>query len=293
MKRLLCTAAVLALAAGGCRAAAHEGQLSIIATVYPLAWVAEQIAPDAQITSLAAHGQDPHDQELTPQERGLLEQADLVAYVGDVGFQPQVEDAVAQRDGIVSAAAVLGQGALLPLDDGQGTDPHFWFDAHLLAQVATALGEAAAAADASHAQDYRAAAERVRSQLDTAADETAALFDSCRHDTVVVGHEAYAYLLEPHGITQHGISGAGGHSEASPADIASLVSQIRDNDLEAVLTEPVEGRSDAEAVAGEAGVDLIEIYSLDIVSDEQAAKGFPQLLREQAQAAATAAGCGP
>ena len=293
MRRLLCAAAALALMVAGCRADAREGQLAVVATVYPLAWVAEQIAPDAAVTSLAAHGQDPHDQELTPQQRGQLEQATVVAYVGDIGFQPQIEGAVTPGTGVVSAAEVVGPEALLPLDDGEGTDPHFWFDARLLAPVATALGEAVAQADHEHAAQYRSAAQRVAGELEAAADEVDGMLDGCRHDTVIVGHEAFAYLLEPHGITQQGISGAGGHSEASPADIAALVTQIREQSLDAVLTEPVEGRTDAEAVAREAGVDLIEIYSLDIVTDEQAAKGFPQLLREQAQAVAQAAGCRP
>jgi zinc transport system substrate-binding protein len=110
---------------------------------------------------------------------------------------------------------------------------------------------------------------------------------------VVVAHEAYQYLLAPHGLTEHGISGAGGHSEASPQDIADLAAMVRDMGLPAVLSEPVEGRTDAEAVAAEAGVEVLDIYSLDIVEEAQAAKGFPALLREQAEAVATAAECEP
>ena len=292
MRRLLNTAAVIALLLAGCATDASEGQPSIVATVYPLAWVAEQIAPAAEVTSLVAGGQDPHDQELTPQQRGVLEQASVVTYVGEIGFQPQIEAALTPGDGVVSAADAIGQGGLRPLDGGDGSDPHFWFDARLLAKVATALGEAIATADAENAAQYRTAAQRVAAELEDAAEEVDGLLGDCRHDTVIVGHEAFAYLLEPYGITQQGISGGGEHSEASPADIANLVRTIREEGLDSVLTEPVEGRTDAEAVAREAGVDLIEVYSLDIIEEEQAAKGFPQLLREQAQAAAQAAGCG-
>jgi hypothetical protein len=39
-------------------------------------------------------------------------------------------------------------------------------------------------------------------------------------------------------------------------------------------------------------VELVDIYSLDIVSEEQAARGYPDLLREQAAAVAQVAQCG-
>ena len=107
-----------------------------------------------------------------------------------------------------------------------------------------------------------------------------------------VGPEAFAYLLEPYGLTQRGISGAAGHSEPSPQDIRALADEIEAQALPAVLSEPVEGRTDAEAVAREAGVDVIEVWSLDIVDSEQAQRGYPALLEEQARAVATAAQCG-
>jgi len=290
--------------------------LQAVATVYPLAWVLEQVAPAADVQWLAAAGQDPHDMELTPSQRAAVEQADVVAYLGDIDFQPQVETAVGDAGGVVvDAAEVLGGDALRTYDghahddeDDHGhshddeaddhageegsVDPHLWFDARLLAQLAEAAGAAFAEADPDRADDYRANAEQTAQELDALAGQVDALLTGCRHDEVIVSHEAYAYLLEPHDLEQHGISGAGGHSEASPRAIAELAEEIREHGLPAVLTEPVEGRRDAEAVAAEAGVELIEIYSLDIVDEAQAARGFPDLLREQAEAVAEAAGCG-
>ena len=307
MRRPLLAAAILALAACGTPSAGAGG--GAVATAYPLAWLVAEIAPDLELTSLAARGQDPHDLELTPRQRATLETAGLVVYLGDIGFQPQVEAAVPSARGeVVSAAEVLGEDQLRSIATGSGEhadeaeatghdeeaslDPHLWFDASLMADLATAVGEAAAAADPERAGEYASNAADTAATLDDLAAEIEALLSDCDADTVIVSHEAYQYLLAPAGLEQHGISGAGGHSEASPSDIADLAAQIRSEGLTAVLTEPVEGRTDAEAVAAEAGVDLIEIYSLDVVDEAQAAKGFPTLLREQADAVAQAAGCG-
>ena len=289
MSRLV---AVLVVVAAACTSAGGASDAGAVATVYPFTWLVEQIAPDMPVTSLGAKGQDPHDLELTPQQRAAVERAGLVVYLGDIGFQPQVEQAIANSSSaVVSAADVVGEEALLPAGE-EGLDPHLWFDPALMADIALAVGEAAAEADDAQAETYRANAQQVAEELDVLAGTIKGLLSSCRHEQVIVGHEAFGYLLAPHGLTQRGISGAGGHSEASPQDISTLADEIRTEQLPAVLSEPVEGRTDAEAVAREAGVDVIDVLSLDIVDAEQAERGYPALLTEQAEAVATAAECG-
>jgi zinc transport system substrate-binding protein len=284
--------AALLLFAAACASGSGE-DTTAVTTAYPLTWLVQEIAPDFDVESLSSHGQDPHDMELTPQQRAGVERAGLVVYLGDIDFQPQVEAAMGSAQGeVVSAAAVIGQERLLRTPDGVAVDPHFWFAPALLAEVAEAVRTAAAAANPAQDDAYTANYQRVMAELDQLDTEVSELLSSCRHDQVVVGHEAFAYLLEPHGLTQHGISGAGGHSEASPRDISALAAKVRELGLPAVLSEPVEGRTDAEAVAREAGVEVVEILSLDIVEDEDAQRGYPALLIEQAQAVARAAGCG-
>jgi zinc transport system substrate-binding protein len=305
---------LLLLVACSPSSSADDEGLQVVATVYPLAWLAAEIAPDASVTSLAARGQDPHDLELTPQQRSAFESADLIAYLGPIDFQPQVEAAISGVSGeVVSAADIAGDDRLRHAgddhpheedgDDGHDddaeddadeteiVDPHLWFDAAVMADIAVAMGEAFAAADPDNAEQYTATAAVVADDLTAVGEQIAGMLDACEHDEIIVSHEAYGYLLAPHGLEQHGISGAGGHSEASPADIAALTAEIREENIPAVLSEPVEGRTDAEAVAREAGVEIIEIYSLDIVDDEQAAEGFPALLVQQAEAVAQAAQC--
>ena len=284
--------AVVLLLLPACAPAADSGGIQVVAAVYPLAWMAQAIAPDAQVLSLGARGTDPHDLELTVEQRAAVQRAALVAYLGDIGFQPQVERGVADAGGTVLAVRdVAGPGDVRPVQGGAGTDPHMWFDARLMARVADAMGEALATADPPRGAEYRANAADVATTLTSLAGDIDALLRDCVHDQVVLSHEAYAYLLAPYGLQQRGISRASAVNEASPADITRLTAVIRTEGIKAVLSEPVEGRADAEAVAREAGVRIVPIYSLDIVNDEQAARGYPALLREQAEAVATAAQC--
>lgn len=66
--------------------------------------------------------------------------------------------------------------------------------------------------------------------------------------------------------------------DASAGELAEIVAEIREEGFTHVLTEPVEGREGAETVAREAGVELLEISPLDAVTEEQAERGFPELV---------------
>lgn len=287
-------------AASGTGPGAQVGDgLTVVATVFGLAWIADQVAPGAEVAFLGARGQDPHDLELSPGDRELVETADVVLYVGQLDFQPQVESAVPSARGVVvDIAQIAGHQRLRDDDhaddehDDAAPDPHLWFDAGIMADVAEATGAAFASADGDHAADYEANAASVAAQLHDVGTDIDALLDDCRLDTAIVSHEAYTYLLAPRDLRHEGISGTGGHGDASPQRLAELTERIRDEDISAVAAEPIEGRADAEVLAAEAGVDIIEIDPLEVVTDEQFEIGYPELLREQATAFATVLECG-
>lgn len=314
MRRLVVLIVVMLAGAVGCGDRASGGssradvEVSAVAAAYPLAWVAEQVAPQAGVSLLTAGGLEAHDLELTPEQRGAIERADVVLFVGDIGFQPQVEQAAASASGeVVSLAEVAGDRVLVPAEDPhaeegehgeehgeQGAvDPHMWFDPEIMADMAQRTGEAFAAADPGNAETYSQNAAAVGDHLralDAELDEI--LGGECRFDEAIVSHQAYGYLLRPYGHTQHGITGVSPEAGASSAQLSELVEEIRREGIEYVLAEPVEGRADAEAVAREAGVRLLEVSPLDAVAEEQAGSGLPDLVRQQARLFATALGCG-
>ncbi|MBA3619817.1 MAG: zinc ABC transporter substrate-binding protein [Acidothermales bacterium] len=283
-----------------------------VAAVYPLAWVAGQVAPDAEVELLNQGGQEAHDIEISPPQRAGIETADVVLYTGDIDYQPQVEDAVSAAQGeVVSAAEVAGEDALLAASadahahDGEeghddhgnegesgGIDPHLWFDPTIMAELAVAVGEAFAAADPNNAETYQQNASGVRDDMALLGEDLdATLGGDCGFDEAIVSHAAYAYLLEPYGKTQHAVTNVGAEADASAGELAEIVGEIRTEGFTHVLAEPVEGREGAVAVATEADVELLEIVPLDAVTEEQAATGLPDLIRAQAEAFATALGC--
>lgn len=308
MRRLPAIPLALGLVASAC--GDGEGattEISAVAAVYPLAWVAEQVAPDVEVSLLPAGGLEAHDLEITPSQRQAIQTSDVVLYVGEIAYQPQVESAVGSAEGeVVSLSEVAGEERLLELGDdahaheedgarGDGeavVDAHIWFDPDVMADVAIRTGEVFAAADPANAQTYREKAATLGEDLSGLRGELDDILGGdCRHEEAIVSHQAYGYLLEPYGYRQHGLTGTSPEAGASSAQLARLVEDIQREGFRYVLAEPVEGRQDAETVAREAGVELLEISPLDTVTDDQAEAGFPSLVREQAAQFARALEC--
>ena len=84
------------------------GGVQVVAAFYPLQYVAQRVAGDrADVENLTRPGGEPHDLEIAPAETAKIVDADLL--VVEKGFQPAVDDAVAQNatGTVVDAADVV------------------------------------------------------------------------------------------------------------------------------------------------------------------------------------------
>ena len=166
--------------------AATDGRLSVVASFYPLQYVAERIAGDrADVTDLTTPGQEPHDLELSLQRTAEVTDADLVVYAR--GLQPAVDDAVDTNgpDHVVDASASAGL---------EGDDPHFWQDPERVAKVAGAVADQLSAIDPAHADGYAARLAALDKDLTGLDQEYRTGLADCAITTVVVSHDAFGYL---------------------------------------------------------------------------------------------------
>ncbi|MEU9998415.1 zinc ABC transporter substrate-binding protein [Streptomyces sp. NPDC050848] len=81
--------------ASGASDKSAEGKLSVVASFYPMQYLAEQIGGDhVSVETLTAPGVEPHDLELKPRQIGELGEADYILYLK--GIQPAVDEAIKQ-----------------------------------------------------------------------------------------------------------------------------------------------------------------------------------------------------
>ncbi|MGW4562430.1 metal ABC transporter substrate-binding protein [Streptomyces sp. NPDC004561] len=268
-------AAVTALGAGALSAcsadgaaAAGTGKFDVVASFYPMAFLAERIGGShVHVTSLTSPGQEPHDLEISPKQIAMLQDSDAVLYLKNL--QPSVDDAVAQSPvGTKIDAASLttleehgnevgGHAAAHDAHSSEepaGKDPHIWLDPVRYAQVARGVGAAFEKADPGHAADYRRSTAALVKQLNGLDQRFRTGLAHTRTRVFITTHAAFGYLAERYGLTEEAINGLDPESEPSAARVKDLETMARADGVSTVFYETLVSDRTAKTLAGDSGL---------------------------------------
>ncbi|MEW1907155.1 metal ABC transporter substrate-binding protein [Kitasatospora sp. NPDC085895] len=257
-------AAALALTACGGTSSAQDagGRLSVVASFYPMEFLASQIGGEhVKVTDLTAAGVEPHDLELTARQVGAVQKAGAVLYLK--GLQPTVDKAVEQSHSkhVVDATAAsplvdhhLDEGG--EEADGHGHehggpagDPHIWLDPTRYAAVAEAVGAAFADADPAHAADYEKNTADLVTRLTALDTEFRDGLKGTGTKAFVTSHAAFGYLADHYGLEQIAINGVDPEAEPSPARLATIQQAAREHGVTTIFFESLVSPALATSVA--------------------------------------------
>ena len=335
-KRILAAAcaAATALALSACTSTASsgdssskDGKLTIMASFYPLQYLAEKIGGEhVSVTSLTPEGAEPHDLELSPKMVDSLSSADAVIYLA--GFQSAVDEAIEQQAPKtvidVSPAADLieaGTDANHPAEDEEeatdeaqsgeteahdhdhegheheghehhhdmSADPHFWLDPTRMAHAATLVGDKLAEADSAHADVYKANAKALAEELNTLSDTLVTKTSSCKVKTFVTAHTAFGYLADRTGLTQVGISGLDPESSPSPARLAEIAQIAKEQGVTTIFTEALIDPKVAQILADDLGITTAVLDPIESQTD--ASKDYAATMNSNIDALTKALDC--
>ncbi|MET8613440.1 MULTISPECIES: metal ABC transporter substrate-binding protein [Streptomyces] len=277
-RRLLSAAALAAVTAlgagtltacsGNSSAATGDGRLDVIASFYPMTFLAERIGGDhVHVTSLTTPGQEPHDLEISPKQIAAIDDSDAVLYLKNL--QPSVDDAVAQSSvpTKIDAASLTtleahgnevgGHAAAhddRPGEESAGKDPHIWLDPVRYAQVAKGVGKAFEKADPQHAADYEKNTAALVEQLTDLDRRFRDGLAHTRSKVFVTTHAAFGYLAERYGLTEEAINGLDPDSEPSAARVRDLEHMAKADHVSTVFYETLVSDKTAKTIAHDAGL---------------------------------------
>jgi zinc/manganese transport system substrate-binding protein len=255
-------------------AAVHVGaeaadKLRVVATIPDLKSLTEAVGGDlVEVESLTRGTQNVHEAEVRPSMMLKLRRAELLVENG-ADLDAWVEVAVQSAN---NAAIVRGgRGRVevsrgIPLLDVPSTrvdrsmgdvhplgNPHFSLDPGLAPAITQNILDALARV----APPHRAAFERNRAAFLVRLDEQMVrwtkLMEPVKGAKVVVFHPVYVYLLTRFGLVQAGALEDRPGIPPSPQHLASIVRQMREERIKAILVEPWNDVKLANRVAAEAG----------------------------------------
>lgn len=303
-RAIIPTMLALSLLAGPSALAAQEPsneQPTIVVTTEVLGSIVRDLAADeADVTVLMTAGADPHSWQPSARDSQALFEADVIVANG-LDLEEGLIDLLgqAETEGVPVFRATDHVAIRMPSsqdheeeadDEDQADhehasgDPHFWLDPLAMRDVVLALGAAMAEAGI----DVADRASRMAAELETLYDELATMLEvvPIERRQLVTGHEALGYFADRYGFDIVGtvIPGLSSSDEPSARDIAELIDSIRAAGATAVFTDVSTPASVAEAVAAEAGVQIVQLK----VEQLPESGSYADLLRQVAASVAEA-----
>jgi zinc transport system substrate-binding protein len=254
MRRMAVTLALSLLAACGTSGAEGDaGEPTVVASFYPLAFVADLVGgPAAEVVNLTAPGAEAHDVEPTASQVVEISEADVVLYLGG-GFQPSIENLAADVGD--AALDVSGTQSLRPAtgEADEAFDPHLWLDPTRLIPVAEAVSERLAGVDPDDTATYRRGSRELVHDLRSLDRDFKDGLAKCDSREIVTSHEAFGYLAERYGLEQIGIAGLDPEAEPSPQRIAEVSDFVREHEVTTIFFETLVSPEIAQTIAQETG----------------------------------------
>jgi zinc/manganese transport system substrate-binding protein len=229
------------------------------------------------LTTLVGPDGDAHVYEPKPTDAVAFAQADVVLVNGlhFEGFLQRLVEASATKASVVELSRgiepiEMGEEAHgeeseaeHAAEDGAGHE-HGAIDPHAFQSIANAriyvtnIAEAFCAADTQGCDAYKANAAAYAQKLDALEVEVKAAVASIPQDkrVIITSHDAFGYFEHAYGLEFLAPEGISTESEASAADVAALIEQIRHDKASAIFVENITNQRLVEQIASETGLKI-------------------------------------
>jgi zinc/manganese transport system substrate-binding protein len=221
--------------------AASAKTLTAIASFSILADVVKEVGgKHVEVKSLVQPNGDPHQFEPSPDDAKALKAAD-VTFVSGEGLEGWFEK-LAGAAGYKGKPIVVSTGIKTFEMEEEGktvTDPHVWNSAKNVIVWVNNIEKALAAADPADKADFKANAVRYTKELQDLNAYAHAKIEAAPESRrkILTSHDAFGYFGKEYGLALLSPLGVSTEKEASAADVAALINQIKQEGVKVYFIE--------------------------------------------------------
>lgn len=238
---------------------ALAGPPSVVTSIKPVQGLVLAVMGEIATPSvLLPAGASPHSYTLKPSQAGMLQDADVVFWIGS-GLEASLQGPLkhlATKAQVVSLIDTLGLD-LLPL--GGAPDPHVWLSPVnilvMLDRIHEVLTQINPGNAAIYAKNTKVAKNRTKLLLRQGKGMVAAIKDT----PYMVQHDGFGYIARDFGLREIGHLQTLPGREPGAKHIAAMRDAIKSNDVKCLFHEPQFTPALAESLSRELGVRLGEL----------------------------------
>ncbi|WP_321337806.1 metal ABC transporter solute-binding protein, Zn/Mn family [uncultured Cohaesibacter sp.] len=241
MKKTLLALAGSALISFGMMSYASAKTIDVVASFTVLGDVVQNVGGDhVKVNSLVPANGDPHDFEPSPDDAKAVKEASVTFLSGE-GLEGWFER-LAKASGSKNKPVIVSKGIKTHEmeEDGQTiTDPHVWNSVPNVLVWVDNIEAALIKAEPEDTADIKKSADAYRAKLKELDASIKAKFADVDKDKlkVLTSHDAFGYFSEAYGIQFLAPMGLSTETEASAADVAELIDQIKADGVKVYFLE--------------------------------------------------------
>lgn len=235
---------------GGQQYPPQDGEVSVVATFYPLAYMTQEIGGDhVSVRVLIPYNTEVHSWQPSVSDMIALTKADLIILNG-AGLEPWFGEKVMPLLNL-SRTVVLDttEGLeLLALGEGEqeagghdhegGYDPHTWISPYMAEKQAEKIYSALVDLDPDHSEYYRVRWESLKARLSSLDAQYLQELANKSRSEIITSHGAYGYLCSRYGFEQHSVIGLSADKQPSVQEIRALVDLMVEHNISILYVDP-------------------------------------------------------
>jgi zinc transport system substrate-binding protein len=278
MNKILMVFFLWVILAGFACGAGEGASRAIVTTFYPIQIAVMNVTAGVKgigVVNLAASTTGClHDYQLTPRDRAILAQADMVVANG-AGMESFRESLLRLR----TATRIIDASAGIDLLVTEGvTNSHVWLSPTRHIRQIQTIAAGLAAWDPVHADSYRANASRYEGELKALKARMDRELGELRTRDIITFHEAFPYFASEFGLKVVAVIEREPGTEPSAGELAALIRKVKASDVKAIFVEPQYPAKSAEAISRETGA---VVYNLDpVVSGSVSTSAYLDLMEK-------------
>jgi len=285
--------------AGGASDGGSGERVQVAATISVVQDLVEQVGGDRVETfSIVPVGGSPETFQPSPRDAGRISESQVV-FENGLGLDAWVEDLIESAGNEEQTVVELSEG-LEPIEGGEHEEeheaeeepgagdehehaegnPHLWLDVANAEHYVERIRDTLVEVDPEGAEEYEANAEEYLAELEELdgyiRERTGDILEERRK--LVTFHDAFPYFAEAYGFELVGVVLENPEAEPGSREVAEVVRTIEEEEVPVVFTEPQFNAGLADTIAGEAGVEVRELYT-DTLIDDEAGDTYEAMMR--------------
>lgn len=253
-----------------------------VSSYVPYAIAKETLNDAADITMIIPPGTEPHSFEPLPKTVVDIHQNEFFFYTSDK-MEPWAKE--------MSANAGLALDSNLPSADG---DPHIWMDFNNVSAMSQNMAMYVAQKYPQKEQELLKNVAEFQHELTMLDRLYGKMLAQCStRDIYHIGHLAFTRMAQNYNLNFKPLVGATLDQEPSAKDMADMIKQIKDNNVEYIFTEKAVNPALSQTIADETGAKILLLYPVEHITKEDFDKGisYRQFMMANLQNLSEGLGC--